>query len=303
MTVNWRQFAIFAALAGSQVIPTLAAEEDERDYVRFVEEGDDARLETAIHRFQRSDGLTVDLIGAVHIGDKAYYEALNERFKSYGAVLYELVGGPESLKRKRAGESAAGGNLAWVGMFQTWMQSKLGLSLQLEEIDYEAPNFVHADMDVQGFLDSQEDKQESFLGLWWKAVQVQGEMASEEPSGRKQPGLAKILEWMMSNDSSGELKRVLGREFDGVERLIAGIEGDQGTVIIGERNRVVLEVLQREIGAGKKTLAVFYGAAHLPDLAAKLEVVGFKSVREEWETAWDIPSDAESAVELSTEDR
>ena len=33
----------------------------------------------------------VDLVGAVHIGDKSYYQDLNRRFRKYDAVLYELV--------------------------------------------------------------------------------------------------------------------------------------------------------------------------------------------------------------------
>ena len=37
------------------------------------------------------DGLYVDLIGAIHIGDKAYYQQLNKDFSAYDALLYELV--------------------------------------------------------------------------------------------------------------------------------------------------------------------------------------------------------------------
>ena len=35
--------------------------------------------------------VTVDLIGAVHIGDVAYYAAAQRRFEQYDALLYELV--------------------------------------------------------------------------------------------------------------------------------------------------------------------------------------------------------------------
>lgn len=274
-------------------LPLQAADEApaERDYVRFVEDETSSRLETAVHTFTNAAGVRVDLVGAVHIADKAYFESLNERFKGYEAVLFELVGGPESLKAKRGGQAAeGGGNLAWVGMFQQWLQTKLGLSFQLQEVDYEATNFVHADMDVEGFLATQEEKKENFLGLWLKAAKAQAELAKDQPSGKKQPGLAQILEWMMSDDSEGELKRVIGREFDSVENLMAGIEGDGGTVIIGERNRVVVEVLKKEMAAGKTKLAVFYGAAHLPDLEDKLEAQGFRPGPVEWETAWDIPA-------------
>ena len=58
-------------------------------------------LETAIVSFVPTDPkaapLTVDLVGAVHIGDKSYYAELNRRFKDYDAVLYELVA-PEGTR-------------------------------------------------------------------------------------------------------------------------------------------------------------------------------------------------------------
>jgi hypothetical protein len=35
-------------------------------------------------------------------------------------------------------------------------------------------------------------------------------------------------------------------------------------------------------------LAVFYGAAHLPDLEKRLRGVGFGRMAERWLTAWDL---------------
>src|SRR5215471_9734721 len=53
-----------------------------------------AALETAIVHYVPADGkggVSVDLIGAVHVGDRSYYEKLNKQFKTYDVVLYELV--------------------------------------------------------------------------------------------------------------------------------------------------------------------------------------------------------------------
>ena len=41
---------------------------------------------------------TVDLVAAVHIAEKSYYEQLNREFEGYDAVLYEL-GGPRRIAR------------------------------------------------------------------------------------------------------------------------------------------------------------------------------------------------------------
>src|SRR5579872_4209827 len=51
-------------------------------------------LETAIVRYvpkSGEGGVTVDLIGAVHVGDQAYYDALNKQMEQYDVLLYELV--------------------------------------------------------------------------------------------------------------------------------------------------------------------------------------------------------------------
>src|SRR5437868_5697584 len=62
------------------------------DFVRFREDAKGAQLQTAIVTYRNAEGVVVDLIGAIHIGDKAYYDALNRRFTTYEELLYEMVG-------------------------------------------------------------------------------------------------------------------------------------------------------------------------------------------------------------------
>lgn len=269
------------------------------DYVRFQESDKGARLQTAVARFQNAKGVTVELIGAVHIADKAYYDALNARFKMFEVVLYELVGG-EFRDREKLKSSGDAERMKWVGWLQETMKKSLGLMGQLEGIDYNAKNFVHADMTTGQFFGSQEKKQESFVGLLFKAWQTQIAVAAEGDMP-DQPGLAKLLEILCSKDSPTELKRLVGREFDQVERIMAGVEAGGGTVLIGERNRVALEVLDREIVKGRKNLAVFYGAAHLPDMEQRLAARGFKKKAVEWMTAWDLPPEPEEPAEQKSE--
>ncbi len=88
-------------------------------------------------------GAEVDLIGAVHIADKSYYKTLNEMFRSYEALLYEMVTDPEMVKQLKKGNVK---DRSAISALQGGMKEALGLSFQLEEIDYDAKNFVHADM-------------------------------------------------------------------------------------------------------------------------------------------------------------
>jgi hypothetical protein len=268
-----------------------AETEPEAEHLRFVEEEDGAaRLETVVMRMAGPGGVVVDLVGAVHVGDAAYYEELNRRFKGYEAVLYELVGRPEAGKPlgNRAVEKDT--RLGWIGLLQQKMKEVLKLEGQLEKIDYSAANFVHADMDMEAFQKIQGENRETFFGLWLKAMAAQQSAGGGGGTGSDLGSLVLMMQILMKEDSADDLKRLIGREFDQVETIMTGIEANGGTVIIGERNRVALEVFEREVKAGKKRLAVFYGAGHFPDMQRRLEEMGFEKAGQEWLTAWDIPA-------------
>jgi len=236
----------------------------------------------------------VDLVGAIHIADKSYYDALNVRFRGYDAVLYELVGPPMHERKKEQMKPGGGsGSLQWVGTMQTFMRDTLKLHGQLEGIDYAAPNLVHADMSSTQFHDTREKKQESFLKLYlklWQAQQAATAKEDEDSAANSDAAaLATLFRIMMSKNGSLELKRGMASQFDQVEKLMSGVEEGEGTVIIGERNRVAFEVLDKQLAAGKKRLAIFYGAAHLPDMEQRLLKRGFKRSTTEWLKAWWMP--------------
>lgn len=275
----------FAVLADISAPPESASEATATDFIRFVEEETADSLQTGIATYLAPDGTVVDLVGAVHIADKAYFEALNTRFKTYDAVLYELVGRPVE-QREELKVADGEKRLQWLGQMQETMRKTLALESQLQCIDYRAPNFVHADMSTEGFLDTQKDKKENFLMLWMKAAVAQ---AATADSRKSEPGLVELLAILSRDDSATELKRMIGQQFDNVEQLMAGIESGNGTVIIGERNRHALEVLKKQISAGKKHLALFYGAAHLPDMEQRLLKQGYKRQKLDWLKAWNLP--------------
>jgi hypothetical protein len=211
--------ACAAPLAAAETAPKPPS-----DFVRFTENAEGAALQTAIATYRTSAGATVDLVGAVHIADKAYFESLNERFKTYDAVLYELVGQPVEEREEL---TAGGGDhkLRWLGQLQEGMRKSLALDSQLHVIDYTAPNFVHADISIERFFESQQEKNETFLSLWWKAVKAQN---FADTAAKPSPGLGKVLELLCMKDSATELKRLIGSQFDTVENIVAGIEEGGG---------------------------------------------------------------------------
>ena len=137
----------FGALAGQWALAA-EAKPVEKTYLRFQEKEKGAALEVGIISMQHKvSGAKVDLVGAVHIGDQAYYEGLNKDFKKYESVLYEMVKpadlDPGNLPKDRPQSG--------VSIIQKFMKSQLDLAYQLDVVDYSAKNFVHADMTVKQF--------------------------------------------------------------------------------------------------------------------------------------------------------
>lgn len=276
-----------AAPAASQ---TSGLKEEGTDFIRFEPGETSDHLQTAIVSYESPQKVRVDLIGAIHIADKAYFDALNVRFKRYDAVLYELVG-PAFSERGKTAPSNDQQRLAWVGQLQAKMKETLKLHGQLESIDYQARNFVHADMGTEQFTKSQEQKNESFLTLYLKAALAQKDANAKSGLDSDAAGLVMLLKLLTARDTSTGLKRMIAQQFDSVEGIMAGVESGNGTALVGERNRVALEVMDKQIAAGKKHLAIFYGAAHLGDMEERLLKQGFKRTKVEWLTAWDLPRD------------
>lgn len=271
-----------ATLAEEAAAP--ADEKEKNAFLRVLrnDDGEPTALQTSITRYTDGKGLTVDLIGAVHVGDKSYYEELNKIFEEYDALLYELVA-PEGTRVPKGG--ARGGFNPVSGM-QRGMQSMLDLEFQLDCIDYTRPNFVHADMSPEEFSKSMKEKNESMLGLMFRMM---GQNAKVSASNSAKGGDADLLMALFSKDRSFRLKRAMANQFENMDAQMAVIEGKDGSTIIAARNAKALEVLQRQIDGGKKKMGIFYGAGHLADMHKRLEKdFGLKKESERWLTAWSM---------------
>lgn len=258
----------------------LAAAASAGDFIRVDEDESAARLQTAVTRYEK-DGAAVDLIGAVHIADKAYYETLAARFKAYDVVLFEMIGGERfaEMKKPAAAPEAKGKDLSELHQVYSMVSRFLKLSGQSESIDYTTENFVHADLTLVEFHDMQAARGESLLGFALKTGKL-------DPDAPNQPDPGRLLRAMLSGSSDLvklEIVHTLGRGDD----QIAAFAGK--SVIITDRNERCLAVMKTKLAAGHKRLGIFYGAAHFPDMEKRLLESGFKRMKQEWLTAWDIP--------------
>src|SRR5580704_14254 len=98
----------FLVSAGAEAPQTNAPEKPSPSFTRFVEDPTGAHLQTGVASYINKDGVRVDLIGAVHIADKAYYDRLNARFTRYEVLLYEMVGESFETRKKWKAQGPSG---------------------------------------------------------------------------------------------------------------------------------------------------------------------------------------------------
>lgn len=259
-------------------------------FIRVTRDDDDkpTALQTSTVRYvapdEQREGLIVDLIGVVHIGERDYYRQLNRQFKQYDAVLYELVA-PEGTRVPKNGAKKSSHP---VGMLQTAMKDLLELSFQLDHVDYHQDNFVHADMSPDDFSKSMADRGESiweiFLRMLAQGMVQQGKQSKGVSDGD-------LLLALFDRNRALALKRIMAQQFEDLGGAMAALEGPEGSTLITERNKKALEVLAKKIDSGAKRLAIFYGAGHMPDMSERLESdFGMQRKDEQWLTAWDLRS-------------
>ncbi|MGW8256410.1 MAG: hypothetical protein ACWGMZ_02880 [Thermoguttaceae bacterium] len=245
-------------------------------------------LESAIVRYaprdRRKDEPTVDLVTAIHIGEKSYYQRLNREFADYDAVLYELVA-PEGVRIKKGEENSD----SFVSMIQNALTELLDLQFQLKLIDYNATNMVHADMSPEQFAESMNKRGESVFLIFWRMMAA---AMAQQHSNKDAPSDFQVLMALFDKDRAMSLKRILAEQFQSIEGMMNAVEGPSGSTLISERNKTALSVLRKELKAGKKKLAIFYGAGHMPDFDRRLrKEFDLVPINIRWLKAWDLRED------------
>ena len=278
--MKWRNIPCLLALifAAAPVVRAESPSTQPAAFMRFVEERNGpSRLEAATVTYRNDDGVSVSLIGAIHIADPDFFRGLDESFDHYDALLYEMVKAKDGPATPTKGQKST----HWIGRMQQFMKDKLGLVYQLDEIDYDKPNFVHADMNWEDFSQAQDDRGENMLMLSIKSA-LRGE-------GNMDPAINgfTILGALASPDSEYHLKYLMARMFAQADGPMDAMADD--TVIITERNKAALKVLGEQIDAGKKNIGIFYGAGHLKTMEETMvKEMGFRRIGTTWRTAWDL---------------
>ncbi|MFM7181536.1 MAG: hypothetical protein ACKO2G_08745 [Verrucomicrobiales bacterium] len=284
-----------------------APAQPENSFIRFIEDDDTARLQTSVTTYENANGVKVELIGAVHIADEAYFKGLNELFKGYEVLLYELVGKPEELEEKKEEDGNAKANPKKEDMTakilkgsQLALLDVLKLQHQMAHVDYTPANLLHADVSWEKFRELQKEKGENLFTMLQGSIKAQDKLAREQrKQGIKQPGMRESIAMLAAlykasrGGDATDLKLIMGRQMEQAERLMSHMEDEKGgSVIITERNKVALDRFDEQVAGGKKNLGIFYGAGHFPDMEKRLIERGFQPKQSNWRTAWEIPKKA-----------
>jgi hypothetical protein len=251
----------------------------EPKFIRLKEEGGKvAAMEIAITRYtNKSKTLTVDLVGVVHVGDRAYYQQLSKRFPTYDVVLYELVAPPGT--RVPAGGKKTGGT-AFIASLMTGL---LDLDSQLACIDYHQKNFVHADLSFETMMAAANKRGESGLTL---GLSVLADLMRQQNRADKKKDTADTdVGFADALFNPNLLKRQMAKQMINSNDFGPTLQA----LLIGDRNKKACEVLTEQIEDGKEKIAIFYGAAHMPDFDKRLRTeFGLRRASQDWLKAWDL---------------
>jgi hypothetical protein len=258
-------------------------------------------LETAIVRYAPAGGkgdLEVDLVGAVHIGDKEYYKKLNKQFQQYDVVLYELVAQPGTVIPKGGRKKDDP-----LSLIMQVVKMVLDLELQTERIDYTKKNFVHADLSPEQMAEAIQKRGDDpvtlilgFTADMLRQMNVREQEANSQPQPKapaaNAPGSDLDLDFLsliLDQDGPKKLKRMLAKQLAGGESPTAGLGSTLNNILIVDRNEAAMKVFQKELVKGKKKIAIFYGAGHMPDFEKRLRLdFGLEKKSVQWLEAWDL---------------
>ena len=190
---------------------------------------------------------------------------------------------PEGIKPPKSGEQKSDNPLA---MLQQGMKFFLRLEHQLEVVDYGKANFIHADLSPEGMRRAMKERGDDEMTVFLGVV---ADFLRKKNLGADKPQTPDISLNDLLNPT--KFKRMMAQQFeDAGGDVVLGRAVNQ--LLVEDRNKACMKVLQQQLAAGKKKIAIFYGAAHMPDFDKRLkEDFDMKRTTSEWIDAWSLADD------------
>jgi hypothetical protein len=168
----------------------------------------------------------------------------------------------------------------------------LDLAYQLKDIDYTAKNFVHADLSPDEMAQAIKSRGDSGGSVFIKVFFDLLKASSRQAEAREKRGgdfsEFQLLAALFDSNRPLALKRLMADQMELVESG-TGLGPTLDTILVQDRNGAAMKVLADQIKRGTAKIAVFYGAAHMPDFDRRLtQELKLKRESMTWDRAWDM---------------
>jgi hypothetical protein len=253
------------------------------NFVRFQEDGHGGGdMQVAFARYRNDDGLQLDLMPTIHVGEPQFFRVIVKSLPDYQVVLFELVA-PRGVPPTEEG----------VNSQQRQIARECDLDNQGPHMDYTRKMFVHADL----MLEDIEKLEVAAHGPLKNPIGHGPTLGAAKSVRDTQGSRAVFNDLQMAKtaptlERSRLMRRAYARLLTAAARPAPGETFPPGTeVLVGARNDKVMSVLDEQIAAGKRKIGILYGAAHMVDLEHRLFAHGFQRQSMAWQTAWSVAPD------------
>ena len=141
-------------------------------------------------------------------------------------------------------------------------------------------------MSPEDFVEDMKLRGDGFVGMFARMMGA-GLIAQNSKKGSSQQ--ADMMAAFLAKDTI-KLRRVMAEQFESMDSQMAGMADKNGkSTLLTERNTKAFNVMEKELKAGKRKLAIFYGAGHLLDMHQRL-LRDYKTIQTklEWIDAWPL---------------
>ena len=240
----------------------------------------------------------------MHIGEKTYYQQVQQFLDRQDLVLFEGVrvsrpappssptsgSQPAAAKTAPAPGSTLASPLPDMTHIQQSMAQILNLQFQLTSINYRRANFRNSDLswdELEGLAKSDGTKTSAGLGELQSALTGTGSMGTM---------IGTVLKQAQSSPAFAKTFRNMIVDLFADPRKMAALKKQQdisdpglNAIVVAARNKKVLtdlKALSRDEKKPLHSVAIFYGAEHMPDMEKHLiSDMGYRAADTQWLTA------------------
>ncbi|MCC5814130.1 MAG: hypothetical protein JJT78_05185 [Leptospira sp.] len=229
----------------------------------------------------------VILVGVIHIGEEAYYTQIQDILNSCNQVFYEGIQWDDTFDKMQSFHSELDGSLHFSGMdgglsrvreLQMEYASALGLVYQ-NSVLQPSTHWVNADASFEEFSAMVNDYNERNLSL--DKNSLDGDISEiKDIKTKKEKDQVKIM----------NQRRSLAEENTNSSLRINHDEKYKDTfeLFVKKRNSLAMNKIIPALET-KQSVAMLYGAAHMPDFLNRLEKNwGYKIIKHRWISAWSL---------------